>query len=73
MPMPGTSAGPVVMPPRGVQGAAVAPTWQGRTTPAPVNPGVSGFRYATPESAKVAKPATLPGTIVNTGLKIPQR
>jgi hypothetical protein len=31
---PGTTAGPVTIPSRGMQGSAVQPTWQGRVVPA---------------------------------------
>ena len=52
-----TTAGAVVMPPRGMQGSPVQPTWQGRVVP---------------ESAVSVKPAvgpvkSQPGTIVPTG------
>jgi hypothetical protein len=55
---PGTTAGPVMMPPRGMQGSAVQPTWQGRVVP---------------ESAVSTKPAPAPavGPIVPTGFKYP--
>ena len=63
--IPLTSAAPVVMPPRGIQGAAIAPTMLGRTAPAPASPGIAGYRFAQPE-ANVWKPAAQQGTIVPT-------
>jgi hypothetical protein len=66
---PAAGAGAVMMPPRGVQGAMIAPTWQGRTTPAPSAPGIAGYRFATPESHSGAKPA--PGPVVGASLKVP--
>lgn len=57
-PVPPT-AGAVMMPPRGTQGTAIQPTWQGRVTPAPADPGLAGYRF------------TAPGPVVNTGLKVP--
>jgi hypothetical protein len=70
MPQPAApgAAGPVTMPGRGVQGAAIQPTWQGRISPAPAGPGIAGYRFATPENMSAAKPAS--GPVVNTGLKI---
>ena len=57
---PAAGAGAVTMPPRGSQGtAAVPPTWQGRTTPAPAQPGIAGARYASP--------------VVPAGAKVPQK
>jgi hypothetical protein len=67
----GTSAAAVTFPPRGVQGAAVAPTWQGRVAPMPATPGIAGYRFAAPEA--VAAPPSLPGTVVPTGGSVPQR
>jgi hypothetical protein len=53
---PGTTAGPVVMPSRGMQGSAVQPTWQGRVVPA---------------SAVAPKSAPATGPVVPTGFKYP--
>ncbi len=41
---PPAGAGAVMMPPRGTQGAAVQPTWQGRTLPAPAPIVNAGYR-----------------------------
>lgn len=69
MPQPGSvgrsGAGPVMMPQRGVQGAALTPTWQGRITPMPAsNPGIAGYRFAAPESFN---------GITNASANVPQR
>jgi hypothetical protein len=58
-PMPQPGAGAVMMPPRGAQGAALQPTWQGRVTPAPADPGIAGYRFASP------------APVVPTGLQMP--
>lgn len=57
---PPGGAGAVVMPPRGTQGL-IQPTWQGRTTPAPTDPGVAGYRFAQP------------GPVVNAGYRSGQK
>jgi hypothetical protein len=50
------------MPSRGTQGAAFAPTWQGRVTPAYAGGGIAAY------SGTAA-----PGSVVNTGGNAPQR
>ncbi len=57
---PPASAGAVVMPPRGTQGAVVQPTWQGRTVPAATDAGIAGYRFAQPENKAAQKPALGP-------------
>lgn len=67
--LPGSGAGAVVMPPRGVQGATVNPTWQSRATPMQptASPGIPGYRFAAPEAKSWQPvPTTLPGTVVPT-------
>lgn len=72
-PNPVASAAPVMMPPRGVQGNAMVPALQARTTPMQVNnPAVAGYRFAAPE-ANVWKPAPQTNTIVNTSARVPQK
>ncbi|MCI0701005.1 MAG: hypothetical protein L0241_07975 [Planctomycetia bacterium] len=59
-------AGAVVMPPRGLRGASVLPTWQGRTPSVSASEsGIPGYRFATPHIS--AKPSV--GPVVNTVYK----
>lgn len=46
---PGTGAGAVAMPPRGPQGIALQPTWQGRTPPAPGPVVNASLKYPAPK------------------------
>lgn len=62
-PAPAATAGPVVMPPRGTQGAAVQPTWQGRVVPESV--------AVRPPAPAPVRPAPVAPTIVPTGYKYP--
>ncbi len=59
------AAGAVMMPPRGVQGMALQPTWQGRVTPMQPDAAVAGYRLPAPENKAAQKPTQ--GPIVNTG------
>ena len=56
---PGSDTPPAVLPTRGVRGAALPPPTRGRVDPATYQSVIEGYT--------VAKPATLPGTVVNAG------
>lgn len=67
MAAPAGSAGAVRMPPRGPQGYAVPTVWQNQTAAAPTSVGVTGARFATPDTRTGQKPAQ--GPVVTTGYR----
>jgi hypothetical protein len=79
MPMPTpTSASPVMMPPRGVSGAPMAPAGEVRSVPvvapaAPANYAApAGYRFTNPYSTNW-KPAPQPGSVVPVSATAPQK
>jgi hypothetical protein len=73
MQMPsGTSAGAVLMPPRGAQGGIPTPTYQGKAA-ASVDAGIPGFRFANPESRSATKSPAAVAPVQNTAAKVTEK